>query len=91
MVCLYYISCFRYTILVGNPQYNESLYILKHRTANSGLFEIDGCGLSPSVGMCSDVPLFVMCRYLIGMHGFGLEETNMFDRAEKQVTKVTAS
>lgn len=32
----------------------------------------------------------VLCfnRFLLGMHAFGLEETNMYERAEKQARKV---
>ena len=28
------------------------------------------------------------CRYLFGMHAFGLEETNFYREAEKQARKV---
>ena len=28
------------------------------------------------------------CRYLFGMHAFGLEETNLYREAEKQARKV---
>ena len=33
--------------------------------------------------------LFLSCRYLYGMHAFGLEETNFYREAEKQARKVT--
>ena len=45
--------------------------------------------LIPRKRLFLNIFLFLSCRYLYGMHAFGLEETNFYREAEKQARKVT--